>query len=159
MLVLRRLTAWLLVIFELYKFFGNSPPHLPAKRNLFSLCDYWVLTTLLISLVIKKYRKFGCLDTLWCLDIQWGLNGFLHVFGHCGFLIRPILFPQSQVGYAFILLLKLLAKLFLSYFSYRFSKGINHPISHSLHLGIQRIAHPLQLSCHKLKFTVIERYF
>ena len=26
--------------FGLYKFFGNSAPHLPEKRNLFSLCDH-----------------------------------------------------------------------------------------------------------------------
>ena len=43
------------------------------------------------------------------------------------------------LGYLF----KLIAKLLLPYFSYRFWKGINQPISHSLHFGILRIARPL----------------
>ena len=52
-------------------------------------------------------------------------------------------------------------------FSYRFSKGINHPISHSLHFGILRIARPLQLETPYLlrprlgcniKFVVLYRH-
>ena len=88
------------------------------------------------------------------VQILWCLDGFVYVFGHCGFL-----FCSRRVKLIMLLgyLLKLFAKLLLSYFSYRFSKGINHLISHSPHFGILRIARPLHLifcaTMHKWKMA------
>ena len=37
-------------------------------------------------------------------------------------------------------------------FSYRLSKGVNHPILHSLHFGILRIARLSQVPCYHIAF-------